>query len=305
MKKILETIKSNYDNLNLAVLIIAPEKNIKGIVQFSHGMAEHKERYEPFMQFLAEHGYACIIHDHRGHGASVKVAEDLGYLYSDDAEALVDDLYQVTQYAKEQFPGVPVMMFAHSMGTLIARCYLKKYDDTLDKLILCGTPTKNLAVGAGLFISRLWILLKGEKYRSRLIDHFVTGPFRKTCDKQHPNAWISIDEQTIKDYDEDTLCGYCFTNNAFYNLFQLQKNAYRKKGWQLKNPKLAIHLIAGEFDPVIRSKEHFARLQQFLTDRGYVNVTSRLYPGQKHELLNSRYSEEIPKDILRFYDSNN
>lgn len=58
-----------------------PEGEIKGIVQISHGMAENKERYVDFMEFLAQNGYVSMIHDHRGHGKSVIQKDDLGYFY--------------------------------------------------------------------------------------------------------------------------------------------------------------------------------------------------------------------------------
>ena len=75
---------SEYDGLELSVKYVIPEGKVKGIVQISHGMTEHKERYEDFMSFLASNGYAAVIHDHRGHGASVNDGSDLGYFYTDD-----------------------------------------------------------------------------------------------------------------------------------------------------------------------------------------------------------------------------
>ena len=41
-------------------------------------MCEHKERYYGFMEYLTGYGYVTVIHDHRGHGASVKDKTDLG-----------------------------------------------------------------------------------------------------------------------------------------------------------------------------------------------------------------------------------
>lgn len=63
-------VKSPCDGLNLSTLTVLPQlpEKAEGIVQLIHGMAEHKERYLHFMEFLAAHGYICIIHDHRGHG---------------------------------------------------------------------------------------------------------------------------------------------------------------------------------------------------------------------------------------------
>ena len=64
-------VPSEHDGLGLAVLTVLPDGEPRALIQFSHGMAEHKERYQPVMEFLAAHGYACVIKDHRGHGASV------------------------------------------------------------------------------------------------------------------------------------------------------------------------------------------------------------------------------------------
>ena len=70
---------SEADGLEISVLEILPEKKpYKGIVQLVHGMSEYKERYVPFMEYLAENGFVTVIHDHRGHGKSVKSVEDLG-----------------------------------------------------------------------------------------------------------------------------------------------------------------------------------------------------------------------------------
>ena len=80
-------------------------------------MAEHKERYFPFMEYLTNKGYICIINDHRGHGLSVKEKEDLGYFYTDNIDYIVNDLYDVTKFAKSKFKCNNYSMFSHSMGT--------------------------------------------------------------------------------------------------------------------------------------------------------------------------------------------
>lgn len=70
----IEKIPSEFDGLKLEVAIATPVETPKGIIQFSHGMAEHKERYFDFMNYLNSHGYVCVIHDHRGHGESVEIS---------------------------------------------------------------------------------------------------------------------------------------------------------------------------------------------------------------------------------------
>ena len=145
------TIPSAVDGLPLSVFVVSPEDGQpKGLVQFAHGMAEHKERYLPFMQFLADHGYACLINDHRGHGASVKSPDDLGYFYAGGAAALVADLHQLTLWFRQRYPGPKLILFGHSMGSLAVRVYRQKYDGDIDGLVVCGSPGANPAAGAGL-----------------------------------------------------------------------------------------------------------------------------------------------------------
>ena len=102
-------IKSDFDQLPLDVLITSPS-HPKGIVQFSHGMCEHKERYIDFMEFLNQHGYVCCIHDHRGHGHSVYSNEDLGYFYQDGHMGIVEDVHQLTLLMKKRYPLLPIYL---------------------------------------------------------------------------------------------------------------------------------------------------------------------------------------------------
>ena len=111
------TVESKCDGLYLDITVFEPENEIKGIFQISHGMAEHKERYYKFMEYLAENGYVTVINDHRGHGKSVKSNDDLGYFYDNSAEYIVEDLHQITKLIKEQYYNKPVVLFGHSMGS--------------------------------------------------------------------------------------------------------------------------------------------------------------------------------------------
>ena len=147
-----ENIKiiSDQDSLELDCLLIKPNKEIKAIVEIAHGMNEHKERYIDFMKFLAKNGYASFIHDHRGHGKSIKNINDLGYFYEDNASYVVEDLHQINEYLKNKFKDKKIILFGHSMGSMIVRKYISKYAHTIDGLIVCGSPSKNNASKLGL-----------------------------------------------------------------------------------------------------------------------------------------------------------
>lgn len=298
----IEKIKSKKDNLELEVAISEPlSGEYKGIVQMSHGMAEHKERYFDFMEYLSSKGYICIIHDHRGHGASIKDINDLGYFYTEDINYIVDDLYQVTEYITSKYGNLDLHIFSHSMGTLVSRNYLKKHDDKVKKIILCGPPTENKLVGVGIFFAKLTKMLRGKKFRSKFLNTLTFGSYNTK--HKIENGWICSNEKAVEGYNKDNLCGYIFTTNGFINLFKLMKESYNKKNWQVKNKNMPILVIAGKDDKVIQNEEKFEHLKAFLHDVGYVNIKSKLYEGKRHELINEDNHMEVYQNVLDFIEN--
>jgi len=145
---------SKKDGLALAVLFKGPAENhvdrCRGIVQIVHGMSEYKERYRPFMTYLAEHGFASIIHDHRGHGNSVRSEADYGFMYEVGTDGFLEDVLQVNELAVQLLPDKPVIMVGHSMGSLAARSLMREHDGCVDAMILSGAPCKNPAVNVAM-----------------------------------------------------------------------------------------------------------------------------------------------------------
>ncbi len=297
-------LKSNFDGLELSVLISEPKSKAKGIVQISHGMAEHKERYVPFMNFLNDNGYITIIHDHRGHGESVKDLNDLGYFKDTKGLAIVEDLRQVTLYVKEKHPNLPVYLFGHSMGSMVERVFLKKYDTIIDKLIVSGSPSKLYGTSLAILLANIMIKFKGERYHSKFINEFVFGDYNNNIKgAKSDNSWLCSDVDIVDNYDKDELCGFVFTLNGFLNLFSLMKETYTKKGYLVNHQDLPIYFIGGECDPVIGSREELMDAIAFLKNLGYQNINSKLYPNLRHELLNEVNKEAIYEDILDFLNA--
>lgn len=296
----IENIVSEKDKLKLEAAILEPKIKPKGIIQISHGMSEHKERYYEFMKYLSENGYICVIHDHRGHGASVKSKSDLGYFYTEDINYIIEDLYQVTKYVKEKYPNLKINLFAHSMGTLVARGYLKKYDDKIDKLILSGSPTENKMTFLGLIIAKFLNIFYKKNKPNKLLNNITFGNYNKNI--KNKNGWICLNEDSVKKYNKDELCGYIFTTNGFINLYKLMINSFKKNNWNMKNKNLPIYIIAGMNDKVIQNEKKFKSLIKFMTDRGYKNVKSKLYENMRHEILNEKNNKIVYKDILNFIE---
>ena len=303
MKKEILKIESKFDGLPLSTAVYAPDDEVKGIVQLAHGMSEHKERYFPFMEFLAEAGYASILHDHRGHGESIREAGDLGYMYDDTGEAIVEDVHQLTLYMKERFPGVPVYLFGHSMGSLIVRAYLRKHDGEIAKLIVCGAPGKNPAVGAAKILIRVLKAMKGDRHVSKLMFDMSLGGFNKTIKNPRTECdWLSVNEANVDEYLACPLCGFGFTLNGYQNLMLVMEACFLENGWGMQNPDLPIFFIAGSADPCIGGKDGWLDSQIFLRKKGYTSVDGKLYEGCRHEILKEEIACDVFADVLAFIE---
>lgn len=299
MKTFEYKIRSHFGGLSLSILACAPDDDApKAIIQLSHGMCENKERYLPFMEFLCDNGYACIIHDHRGHGESIKGAEDLGFFGEGGWEAIVGDLFTINRFAREKFPEIPIFLFGHSMGSLAARCFAKRFDDMIDGLIICGSPSRNPATGAGLALTKIIAAIKGSRHRPKLIQQMAFGGFNKKFKDEGPNAWLTRDRSVVQAYNESPLCGYVFTADGFIGLFNLMKDCYSFEGWQVSKPEMPVLFIAGGDDPCITSAKDYALAAEHMRISGYTDVKSRLYNGMRHEILNETGKHIVWNDIL-------
>lgn len=300
------TLQSKYDNLALSCAEYTAEgvtqTTAKGVVQIVHGMCEYKERYEGFIDYLTRNGYIVFAHDHRGHGGSVTANENLGYFGDKKGEAIVDDAALVTDEIRRLYPGMSVTLFGHSMGSLVVRAYIQKYEEKIDKLIVCGSPSKNSLAGFGLMLNGVISAFRGKKYRSRLMANASTGGGDDKFPGEGKNAWLTRDKTVVEKYNADEKCNFVFSCNGFSNLLHLVKNVYKKKKYPAKHSDLPIFFMAGADDPVIGSEKKWLEAQQFLRDVGYKNVTGKSYPKMRHEILNELGKEEVYADALAFIE---
>ncbi len=293
---------SGSDNLQLEGMVIVPDE-IRGVVQIAHGMTEMKERYYPFMEYLADKGFLCVIHDMRGHGNSIKKDEDLGYFYDGGYKAIVDDIHIIMNTVKSKLTKkVPYYLIGHSMGSLATRLFMKNYDNEVDKVILLGSPSKPHFTEFGAIASKLICNIKGRKSHSKIMDFFVINstyekPFKKE-NLQH--AWICSDKKVVEWFNANPKCNFCFTSGGYYDLTQLVLEVYSKKDWKMHNPDLPILFISGKDDPCHMGPGYFGKTVRFLKSRGYENVEARLYGGMRHEVLNEIKKKRVYRDIYEY-----
>lgn len=293
-------LDSDFDGVRLSVLTVCPE-NPRFCLQITHGMAEHKRRYIPFMEYIASLGGACIISDMRGHGETSNPA-DYGYFGENGVEATLSDLHQIGLVLRQKYPGLPMILFGHSMGSLVARSYAAEHDHHLAALILSGEASNNPAVGAGLMLTRLIALFRGDRYRSPLIESMSTGAYDKAFPEGEKFQWLSVNEENRQKYIEDPGCGFPFTLNGYDTLFSFMKRTYSPKFYHVWRKDMPILFLSGEEDPVMGDKKAFEDAVRFMRDMGYRNVRSKLYPGMRHEILMESERETVYTDVVAFIE---
>lgn len=289
---------------DLSLTCLKPEGEPVGIVQVVIGIWEHKERYLPLMEFLSAHGFVTLCHDLRGHGATAKTPEDLGYIGKGGWKTLVEDTLDVARWARAQWPSLPLNLFSHSMGSLIARSFLKRHDAEVDRVILSGSPSYNPATPAGLALTGIISLLGGRKCRSKAIQGLAFDSFNKKYRQEgYPRAWICSDKAVQKAYHEDPLCQFTLTVDAVLNMLFLVRDTYSPRGWQMAHPDLPVLFLAGEEDPCLVSPQAFQKAVASMRGHGYRDVSVRTYPGMRHEIHNETGKEKVWNDILAFFST--
>ena len=302
MKRERLIVKSNFDGLELVGEVFEPTAQAKGVIQFVHGMCEHKGRYEEMMTYFTANGYICVAYDQRGHGQTAKNKEDLGYFGDKTGRGIVEDAYAVTQEIKRRYPNLPVILFGHSMGSMIVRCYLQDHDDMIDKLVVCGSPSFNPLVDVAIGLTRVLGAIKGEKHRSKTLAYMSTGRGNKNFPNEGPSAWLSRNKENREAFNKDEYCKYIFTYNGFENLFRLMKSTFAKKEYKVKNPNLPIHFVSGSDDAVLGGEDNWLKVHNLLRGVGYKNVSGKLYHGLRHEIHNEPERETVYADLLAFIE---
>jgi alpha-beta hydrolase superfamily lysophospholipase len=274
---------------------------VQGIVQIVHGSCEHADRYDAFARFLASHGWVVYASDLRGHGHSVSTREDLGYFGEQDGwSGLVREQHVVTKQIREEHPGLPVVMFGHSMGSFVARDYAIRYGAGLAGLILSGTAHHSRgSLHAGRLLADQVIRTKGIRYRSKILYNLTYNSFNKRFEPNRTGQdWLTRDPSIVDTFIQDELCGFVFTAGGFRDMFEGLLNI-TNPGQIAQTPKeLPVFLLSGADDPVGGFGKMVERAYRSYRKAGLHEVRIKLYEGMRHEILNELGKEEVYEDIL-------
>lgn len=277
-------------------------ENPKAVIQIIHGMEEHQKRYERLALYLNHHGFNVVTSDLRGHG---ETAKELGFFKEDKGYIeLIQDQLSIRKFIKEKYPDCPVYLFAHSMGSIIARVYMQHHSGDFQKIVLSGYPNYHNAAFIGILISSVLKRIRGPKYKSRFLELISVGLFnRYISNPQSPVDWICSDPDVIKSYIRDPYCGFGFTCSAYNDLYHLLMLMHNASNYKMSHPDLPILMLRGLEDPCVGFDKGAADSFSVLSHAGFKNITRIDYAQMRHEIINETDFHKTYGDIVRFYES--
>lgn len=282
-----------------------PDGDVKAVLQISHGMSEYIERYRDFAVYMAQRGILVVGHDHLGHGETAPSEKDYGYFAEENGnKILIADIHKVLRMTKKTYKNVPYILLGHSMGSFLARQYLCIHGEELDGAIICGTGYHSYPVARlGMRLAKSEALMHGWNYRSRLLWWMSFGSYNAKFRPNRTEAdWLCRDEDVVDAYIRDPKCGFAFTVNGYYNMF-LGLSKIVQKGYLERMPKkLPVLFIAGDKDPVGSFGKGVRRVEKLFHEVGMQNVAAKLYPEDRHELLNELDKEQVYGDIVAWME---
>lgn len=275
-----------------------PEGQPKAVVQLVHGICEYALCYDAFAGFLAEHGFAVVGHDHLGHGLTAKGPEEYGYFT--EWWDLVRDVRGVQLKIKETYPQLPYFLLGHSMGSFVVRTFLIDYPGAVDGCILSGTGQEStFNVVAGKLLTGL---SDPHKVNKLFYDLSLGAYNRKFAPTRTTVDWISRDEKVVDAYLADPLRNFQTTAGMNHAMMAGLRYVARKKNLARMNKDTPIYFFAGDADPVGAMGKGVRKVAGWFREAGVKDVTVKLYPGGRHEMLNETNREEVFQDTMAWID---
>lgn len=268
-----------------------------------HGMQEHSGRYDEIARYFAERNYAVMTYDHIGHGKTAETREDLGFFQlKKPAEQLVSDAGLMADKLHQLYPDVPHFILGHSMGSFIARALLQEKSKNFEGAVISGTGGRV----PGISLVKIWLAIL-NKLSPRKRSNFVNNTFSKMNNQKFKNepgadstAWLSLSKTNREKFKADNLNGIPFSNNGFFALISINKRA-TEKDWANNIPKdFPMLFVSGAEDPIGDFGKGVRKTVSDLKKSGFNNITAKIYPDMRHEILNEDIREEVFAKIYQW-----
>ncbi|HLI66791.1 MAG TPA: alpha/beta fold hydrolase [Caulobacteraceae bacterium] len=247
----------------------------KAVLQLAHGAGEHSGRYRGPLAPLVDAGYLIYAADHRGHGLTSGMT-NLGDFGPGGAPAAVDDMAVLSRRARAENPGLPLILFGHSMGAMFSQAYVVDHSSLIDALVLSGTA------GPG--------------------PRAPGGPNSGYANPRTDYDWLSRDEAEVDAYIADPLCGIRFAPESAASFAALRERDVGPAALAGIRRGLPVYVFVGDEDPINQKLERLTPLIDAYRAAG-LDVTLKVYPGGRHEMLNETNRAEVVADLLAWLDA--
>ncbi|WP_439501863.1 alpha/beta fold hydrolase [Aminobacter ciceronei] len=277
----------------------------RAVVQINHGLAEHGARYARFADFLAARGCHVYAHDHRGHGATTAPDAPKGrFAGKNGLDIVVADIAAIHDHIAGKHPGLPVVVFGHSMGGLIALNFVLRHSERV-----AAAAIWNANFSAGILGRLAQAILAFERFRlgsdvpSRMLPKLTFGDWaRKIPNRRTEFDWLSRDVSEVDAYVADPLCGWDASVSMWIDVFDLVFAGADDGNFAGVRRDLPFNLVGGQRDPATDGGKAVEALAGRLRRMGFSNLVSKVYPETRHESLNEINREPIMADFAGWLD---
>lgn len=268
----------------------------RGVIQVNHGLAEHAARYGRFAQAMADRGFHVYAHDHRGHGHTTAPDAPPGiFAARDGAAKVIADVGAVHDLVAAEHPGLPVILFGHSMGGLIALNFLLRHPGRVNAAAIWNANFTAGAPGRAAQAILAWERFRlGSDVPSRLLPKLTFGAWANEIkDRRTEFDWLSRDRAEVDKYVADPLCGWNASVSMWSDLFGFIFYGADDRNFASVQKSLPVNLVGGEKDPAADGGKAVLALSERMRRIGFSNLATRVYAETRHESLN-----ELNRDII-------
>jgi alpha-beta hydrolase superfamily lysophospholipase len=285
------------------------KKPAKGVIHLIHGASEHFARYGLFAEFLNKSGYEVVGIDFLGHGLSTSTNRYVHYADQGGSQLAYEGITLVQEYIKKRYPSLPVYLLGHSMGSFLARKAMIQTPNLYKKAIFSGTTYMPPFVSkGGMFLCKVIKRFHGPLHISPTIQNMAidANPRKMRKDKiigSRNAEWLTKDEAIQHYYESSPMCGQPFSVQANYDMFQWIDYVNHKKNIMKGNLESPIFFISGQNDSLGGYGKAVNKLANVYESIGYKHIKVKIYPHDRHEILNETDKEVVWKDVLSFIES--
>ena len=288
---------AGYGEAKLPARLWMPDGEVKAVLQITHGMTEHMGRYEVLAEYLCPMGIAVAGFDLRGHGANPGDPEVASFGEGGWA-ASIEDMQLFYEHLQGRFSGKPHFMLGFSLGSFLLREYLTKYPD---EGVLSGAIIMGSGHQPGWLLSVMRWIVKGQIKKAgfdgttELVRQLSFGTYNQKFKPNRTSAdWLCADEAELDQYLADSLVRKDISAGLFWELLGSMKRSGRACAYG----GLPILLISGQDDPVGNGGKGVQEIHRRLVS-GHENVTIKLFPGARHDLLHEeKGSAEAARKLI-------